>query len=57
MILKKLGAPLQMWEDLSRQSKKYQNNKCTSRWGAVKVIQLHHWKPDSVGKIGRYRQA
>jgi hypothetical protein len=32
MILKQLGAPLALWEEVSRRGKKYKNNDCSSRW-------------------------
>ncbi|MFM7984359.1 MAG: PriCT-2 domain-containing protein, partial [Candidatus Fonsibacter sp.] len=34
MVLKKLGAPLNLWEDVSRRSKnKYKHGDCSRRWG------------------------
>jgi hypothetical protein len=32
MVLKKLGAPLSFWEEVSQKSKKYKNNDCSSKW-------------------------
>ena len=32
MILKKLGAPLSMWEEVSKKSKKYRHGDCGRRW-------------------------
>ena len=36
MILKKLGAPLSLWDELSKTSKKYKRNDCSSRWPLLK---------------------
>ena len=33
MILKKLGAPLSLWEEVSKRSKKYKHGDCGRRWG------------------------
>ena len=33
MILKKLGAPVSLWEDVSKRSKKYKHGDCGRRWG------------------------
>ncbi|MFM7986223.1 MAG: PriCT-2 domain-containing protein, partial [Candidatus Fonsibacter sp.] len=33
MILKKLGAPLSQWEEVSKRSKKYKRGDCGKRWG------------------------
>ena len=33
MILKKLGAPLSLWEEVSKKSKKYMHGDCSKRWG------------------------
>jgi len=33
MILKKLGAPLSLWEEVSKMSKKYKHGDCAKRWG------------------------
>jgi hypothetical protein len=33
MILKKLGAPLSLWEEVSKRSRKYKHGDCGSRWG------------------------
>ncbi|MFM7988591.1 MAG: PriCT-2 domain-containing protein [Candidatus Fonsibacter sp.] len=33
MILKKLGAPLSFWEEVSKRSKKYRHGDCGKRWG------------------------
>ncbi|MFM7982847.1 MAG: PriCT-2 domain-containing protein, partial [Candidatus Fonsibacter sp.] len=32
MILKKLGAPVALWEEVSKRSKKYKHGDCTRRW-------------------------
>ncbi|MFM7985613.1 MAG: PriCT-2 domain-containing protein, partial [Candidatus Fonsibacter sp.] len=32
MILKKLGAPLSLWEEVSKRSKKYKHGDCSRRW-------------------------
>ncbi|MFM7986634.1 MAG: PriCT-2 domain-containing protein, partial [Candidatus Fonsibacter sp.] len=32
MILKKLGAPMSLWEDVSKRSKKYKHGDCSRRW-------------------------
>ena len=37
MILKKLGAPLSIWEVLSKRSKKFKLNDCSSRWAALAI--------------------
>ena len=33
MILKKLGAPLSLWEEVSKKSQKYRHGDCGRRWG------------------------
>jgi len=33
MILKKLGAPLTLWEEVSKRSRKFKHGDCTGRWG------------------------
>ncbi len=33
MILKKLGAPLSQWEEVSKKSKKYKHGDCSRKWG------------------------
>ena len=33
MILKKLGAPLSLWEEVSKRSRKYRHGDCGRRWG------------------------
>ena len=35
MILKKLGAPCSLWEQVSRRSKKYRHGDCTKRWHSL----------------------
>ena len=35
MILKKLGAPLSLWEEVSKRSKKYKHGDCGSRWSRI----------------------
>ncbi|MFM7986988.1 MAG: PriCT-2 domain-containing protein, partial [Candidatus Fonsibacter sp.] len=35
MILKKLGAPLSLWEEVSNRSKQYKHGDCGRRWGGV----------------------
>ena len=37
MVLKKLGAPLQLWEDLSRKSTKYRTKDCAKRWATFRT--------------------
>ena len=37
LILKRLGAPLSLWEELSCKSTKYQDGDCSSRWGKMKI--------------------
>ena len=37
MILKRLGAPLTLWEELSKKSKKFQHGDCSSRWSSFKA--------------------
>ncbi|MFM7978799.1 MAG: PriCT-2 domain-containing protein, partial [Candidatus Fonsibacter sp.] len=32
MILKKLGTPMSLWEDVSKRSKKYKHGDCSRRW-------------------------
>ena len=36
MILKKLGAPLSLWEAVSKRSRKFRNGDCSSRWRLLK---------------------
>jgi len=36
MILKKLGAPLTLWEEVSKRSRKFKNGDCTGRWASMK---------------------
>jgi hypothetical protein len=36
MILKKLGAPLTLWEEVSKRSRKFKNGDCTGRWANMK---------------------
>ena len=36
MVLKKVGAPMGLWETVSRRSKKNKANDCTSRWANMK---------------------
>ncbi|MFM7989003.1 MAG: PriCT-2 domain-containing protein [Candidatus Fonsibacter sp.] len=33
MIFKKLGAPMSLWEDVSKRSIKYKYSECSRRWG------------------------
>ncbi|MFM7985383.1 MAG: PriCT-2 domain-containing protein, partial [Candidatus Fonsibacter sp.] len=33
MILKQLGAPLSLWEEVSKMSNKYKHGDCARRWG------------------------
>ncbi|MFM7990088.1 MAG: PriCT-2 domain-containing protein, partial [Candidatus Fonsibacter sp.] len=33
MILKKLGAPLSLWEEVSKRSNKFKHGDCSRRWG------------------------
>ena len=32
LILKKIGAPLSLWEEVSKRSRKFKNADCTSKW-------------------------
>jgi hypothetical protein len=36
MILKKLGAPMSLWEEVSKTSKKFRRHDCSSRWSLLK---------------------
>jgi hypothetical protein len=36
MVLKKLGAPVSLWDDLSKMSKKYKPGECVKRWESFK---------------------
>ena len=38
MILKKLGAPMELWETLSTKSKKFKHGDCSSRWSSFKLF-------------------
>ena len=40
MLLKKLGAQLKQWEDLSRKSTKYRTNDCAKRWSTFKTSNM-----------------
>ena len=40
MVLKKLGAPLKLWEDLSRKSTKCRTNDCSKRWSTFKTSNM-----------------
>ena len=33
MILKTIGAPLSLWEEVSKRSNKYKHGDCGKRWG------------------------
>jgi hypothetical protein len=35
MVLKKLGAPCSLWEQVSQRSKKYKHGDCTKRWHSL----------------------
>ncbi|MFM7988427.1 MAG: PriCT-2 domain-containing protein, partial [Candidatus Fonsibacter sp.] len=37
MILKKLGAPLSLWEEVSKRSNKYNHDDCSRRWGGFQT--------------------
>ena len=50
MILKKLGAPLSLWEEVSTRSKKYEHGDCSKRWSCIKP-QLF-----SIGRLSPWRR-
>ena len=37
LILKKLGAPMSLWDELSRKSKKFKYGECAKQWGRFKL--------------------
>ena len=37
MTLKNIGAPLELWEQMSKKSKKYKQNDCSTRWYKFKT--------------------
>ena len=36
MVLKKVGAPMALWEEVSRRSRKFKNGDCARRWSSLK---------------------
>ncbi|MFM7985282.1 MAG: hypothetical protein ACKPKO_38785, partial [Candidatus Fonsibacter sp.] len=52
MILKKLGAHLSLWEDVSKRSKKYKHGDCSRRCGRLPHPVLLHRQPLCLGKGG-----
>jgi hypothetical protein len=57
MILKKLGAPLSLWEKVSKRSKKYKHGDCGKRWGRLPHPVLLHRQPLCPGEGGQRRYA
>ncbi|MFM7987344.1 MAG: PriCT-2 domain-containing protein, partial [Candidatus Fonsibacter sp.] len=37
MILKKLGAPMSLWEEVIKRSNKYKHGDCAKRWGGFRT--------------------
>jgi hypothetical protein len=60
LCLKRIGCPVSIWEQVSKRSRKYRANDCSSRWHQMNPMSLgigslHHWakqeNPEEYDKI------
>ena len=52
MILKRLGAPMVLWEVMSKRSKKFQVGDCSSRWPSLKTYDFTIFSLQAMAKDG-----